>query len=667
MKIFLIISAILVSLVGFAFWILFTFSGNNVLRPYIESVLTNELGKEVVLKTFTLKTNFIDTEINIDKNSTVIINGDFNIIRKKFNLEYLINSKNLDTPYVNIEGILKLTGKLSGTLNKFNVEGNGQAFRSDVIFSTSIENNEIKDIQLKGKGIKTEDILAFVKKPLYTKGIFDINADIQNLSDGVYKGNFDVQIHYGSVNNLLIQRDFGIKLAQAIIYQGTINSNIEADELNIKSNIVSNLAQIETQKTKINLKTKEFSSDYKFQISNLSALDSIVGVPLQGSIIVTGNIKKDKDDLIVDANSNTLGGTLKAVLFNNSLKFDLTHLKLADIATMLKKPKYSDGILNLSVDMQDIREDLREGKILLHVEDARLDEKIIKKEFELDIPTNLTYKLSSNGTIKKNIVSLDSELLSKLLTLNLPEAKFDTKSSLLNGKYTLHVSDLNQLEFLTKRAMQGNLTVDGKYALDQGKLTVDGNSNFLNAKTLFTLKNELLQVQSEGLSIAKLTDMLLYPKVFESLANLNADYNLTSSHGIFEINALNGMLQHSELTNIVQLASGFDLTKEVFKDSLLKGIVDKKKIDFSLMMRGIESHLKIPKGLVDLETNNINSSFDIKIQNKDFKGSIKGKLDKPQVNLDSSEYLKQKIDKAIDKNLPEEWKDPVKNLLKLFG
>lgn len=98
MKIFLIISAILVSLVGFAFWILFTFSGNNVLRPYIESVLTNELGKEVVLKTFTLKTNFIDTEINIDKNSTVIINGDFNIIRKKFNLEYLINSKKFGYP-----------------------------------------------------------------------------------------------------------------------------------------------------------------------------------------------------------------------------------------------------------------------------------------------------------------------------------------------------------------------------------------------------------------------------------------------------------------------------------------------------------------------------------------------------------------------------------------
>jgi len=587
MKIFLIFSTILLSLVGFAFWILFTFSGNNFFKPYIESILTNELGKEVVLKTFTLKTNFIDTEITIDKNSTIIINGGFNIIRKKFNLDYSIDSKDLETHSVNIQGILKLTGKLSGELNKFNVKGSGQAFRSDVIFSIGIENKDIKNIQLKGKGIKIEDILAFVKKPIYTKGVFDINADIQNLNDSMYKGNFDVQIHYGSVDNLLIQRDFGVKLAQTIVYQGTITSNVEADELNIKSNIVSNLAQIETQKTKINLKTKEFSSDYKFQISNLSVLESIVGAPMQGNIILTGNIKKDKDDFIMDANANTLGGKFKAVLFNNSLTLDFKNLNLSDITTMLKKPKYSDGILNLSVDMQDIREDQR------------------------------------------------------------------------NGKYTL--------KFLTKRAMPGNLNVDGNYELDKGKLSIDGNSTFLDAKTLFTLKDDLLHVQSEDLAISKLTDMLLYPKVFESFANLSADYNLTSSQGIFEAHALNGMLQPSELTNIVQLASGFDLTKEVYKDSVLKGIIDKKKVDFSLLMSGIESYLKISKGSVDLEANEINSNFDINIQNKDFKGSIKGKLDKPQVKLDSSEYLKQKIDKTIDKNLPEEWKEPVKNLLNLFG
>jgi len=109
------------------------------------------------------------------------------------------------------------------------------------------------------------------------------------------------------------------------------------------------------------------------------------------------------------------------------------------------------------------------------------------------------------------------------------------------------------------------------------------------------------------------------------------------------------------------------VSREVYKESQLRGIVDKKKIDFSLSMQGFESHFKIPKGFVDLDLNKIDSNFDIKVENKDFKGSIKGSLDKPTVNLDTSEYIKEKLDESIDKNVPEDLKVPIRNLLNLFG
>ncbi len=84
-------------------------------------------------------------------------------------------------------------------------------------------------------------------------------------------------------------------------------------------------------------------------------------------------------------------------------------------------------------------------------------------------------------------------------------------------------------------------------------------------------------------------------------------------------------------------------------------------------MNGLESYFRISDGYINLETNNINSDFEIKIKNKDFNGIIKGDLDAPSVELTGSDYIKHELDKAIDKNVPEEWQDTAKELLKLFG
>jgi len=234
-------------------------------------------------------------------------------------------------------------------------------------------------------------------------------------------------------------------------------------------------------------------------------------------------------------------------------------------------------------------------------------------------------------------------------------------------QYSLHVKDLNNLYMFTNRAMKGELQVDGNYAYVEKKIQLDGASDFLDAKTTFTLDDNVLHVNSDDLSIVKITDMLYYPKVFDSFSTLEADYNLTSEVGVVSINALNGKLMKSELTDLVQAVSGFDLSTEIYKDSLFRGVVNKNKVDFSLLMNGLESYFKIPDGYVDLGTNKIKSDFDIKIKNKDLQGSIKGSLEKPIVELSGSEYIKQKLDKAIDKNVPEEWKDTAKGLLKLFG
>ena len=659
MKYFLIFLSFLVAIVLFVLFFLFTQSGNNIIKPYIEETMQKELKQDIHVEAFTLKTDFIDMEIIIDKNSKVIVNGSFNILNKTADVEYTVEAKDLKTPYVDIDGRLHVKGTIKGEINDFQATGTGIALNSKINFVTHIQEKQVNAIQLDAKNIKIENILAFLKEPIYSRGMIDIDVDVKPKENNNFFGKGDVIIHYGTLNTSLLEKNFGLKLDRTITYRGTIKSTIYGTKIHAKTDIFSNVAKIEAHNSQYDLKDKVFYSDYVVRVPNLSAFEN----SMQGNITLDGNIQKTEEDFSFDVNSKTLGGTLRAVVFNDTLKVDAKNIKLTSLSEMLKQPKYSEGKLEFSLDMQDTKASSRDGRLVLHVDNGTLH---VKELMQTEKDDKINYKLSLISDIKQDNASVESQLVSDVLQLNILKSNYDLKDNTIKGQYNLNVADLNNLYFVTKRPLKGELLVNGNYQFDK-QLYLDGNSSFLDAQTAFTFQNNLLYVKSDDLSTAKVTDMLYYPKVFDSFTTLEADYNTSSEVGVVSLNALNGKLIKSELTDIIHLASGFDLTNEVYKDSLFRGVIDKNKIDFSLLMNGLESYFKIPDGYLNLETNEIDSEFDIKIEDKDFKGSIKGSLDKPVVELSGSEYIKQKLDKAIEKNVPEEWQDTAKELLKLFG
>ncbi len=659
MKYFLIFLSLLVAVTFFVLFLLFTQSGNNMIKPYVEKAIQKELQKEIYIEAFTLKTNFIDIEVIVDKDSKLIVNGNFNIFDETADVEYTIDAKDLQTPYVNVNGLLHVKGKLKGEANDFEVTGTGVAFNSKINFSTRLENKKPKAIQLNAKNIKIEQILAFLKKPIYSRGLIDIDMNIKLKENNNYFGDSNVIIHYGTLNKSLLEKDFGLKLHQTVTYRGTIRSTVYGEKIHSKVNIFSNIAKIESKNSQYDIKKEVFYSDYIVRIPELSAFEK----DMKGTITFDGNIQRTKEDFSLDANSKTLGGSIKAVLFNDTLKVDAKEIKLTQLSNMLGQPQYSEGKLEFSLDMQDTKANTRDGRLILHVEEGILQVKELMKNNKDD---KINYKFSLVSNIKQEMASIDSQLQSDVLNLDILKSTYNLENNTIEGQYFLNISDLNNIYFLTNRPLKGEVQVDGNYKFDK-QLYLDGNSSFLDAKTAFNLQNNLLHVKSDELSILKATDMLYYPKVFDSYSTFEADYNLTNEVGVVSLNALNGKLLKSELTNVIQLASGFDLTNEVYKDSLFRGVINKQKIDFSLLMNGLESYFKIPDGYLDLENNKIDSEFDIKIQHRDLKGNIKGNLDKPKVELSGSEYIKQKLDKAIEKNVPEEWQDTAKELLKLFG
>lgn len=646
------------------YFLLFTSSGNDILKPYVEKQLQKRLQTEIQLASFTLRSNFIDLEILSQNKSRVILNGDFSLWSRSFDLAYIFIANNLQMDTLNLKGLFALKGSAKGSIDDFLVQGEGEIFKAKTNFEAHIAKKFLQSITLHSTGIQVEEVLAFLQKPLYTKGIVDIDTKILPNAQNELSGDGTINIQFGQINADVIEKHHSLKLPSNITYRGDITYKVISDIAHVQTNISSSIAKIETQETRYDIKSQKFQSDFLLSIINLTVLKEVLGLDLFGSVKIEGNILKTKEKLSLNATSNLLGGVLNATLEDKKANLHVKDIYLAELLKMFKQEPYMSGKLGASVDVKDI--DTLDFVSQINTDEAKLNAEVLSKLLEKKLPQDIPFKVELKAQGKDKNSNFEVSFDSKLLDMKVKEGIFDAKNQKARGKYSLHVEDLSGLDFLVGQKVYAKLETLGEFRLDE-TFGFNGESDFLGAKTSYALTDNVFTLTSNEVLIQNITKALRYPNVFESYASLSADYNLTSQSGKFNVEAINGKLTSSELTNLVQLFTQFDMTQEVYKQSILKGLIEKDMVDFVVSMEGLNSHMKVENGKYNLASKDINSNFEVKIQKKDLKGTIKGNINNPKVKIDDSVYLKQKIDKAIDKNVPEEWREPAKELLKLFG
>ncbi len=663
MKYFMLFLAILVTLLVGASFLLFTQYGNNILKPYLQKYLKNEYKREIQVEALTIKTNFLDFEAVVDNKTKIILNGSFDILKKDFKIDYTIKGKNITTPYLKINEPLNLLGKIAGNYEDYQVIGSGKIFRSNINYVLDMQEDVVKNVKVKAKNLKIEDLLSILKKPIYSKGLIDLNIDAKKRDDLSYKGSANVTVHYGILNNPLIQKELNLKISKSITYKGSIDAKIDGDEVLSSTKIVSNVGRMDLSNSKYNFKKDFFSTDYNLLISDLGIFDKILNKTLNGQIKLSGQIQKDKEDLSLALFSNFLDANIEAYFLNDNLKANLSNLNLMKLSNLFGEEKFSDGDLSLKIDLLGLSEKNLDGTIIAEITNGKLLE---KEKSTKDDNEALFYNLYSKLNIKDNRAKVVSNLYGDFGSLKLFDSVLNLDDFSIDGKYLLEIVDLRKLKALTNRALVGNLKANGSYNY-RDKLSFNGVSDFLDANSTFSFKNSKFNLKCEDLSILKLTTMLDYPGVFDSYSTLLLEYDVQTKIGDIKMNAINGRILKNELTELIFLASKFDLTKEIYKDTLLSANIDNKKVNFTLLMNGLDSYLKMPNGFFDLNKLYIDSDFEVLIKKKDFKGNIKGSLQNPKVFLNNSAYIKREIDKVIEKKVPKEWQNTAKDLLKLFG
>lgn len=661
---FLLLLIIFISSIGL---LLFTNSGNSFLKPYISSYLSKKYGLDIKIDSLTLKPNFLDILAIVNKNSKIILNGDIDIWQRKFDLDFMINANDIKTKYANMKGKVDIKGKVKGDIKHLKVKGAGLVFNSKIRFDSIVEDKKIKNLHLFAGKVRIGKLLSLLNKPPYLFGVTNIDINFDDLNPDTLKGVANVDIPYASVNSDLVKKDLNITLPKGIIFREKSKTVLKDAKAITALNLTSNLADLKAKEMVYKIKTGDFESDYTLFVSNLSLLKDVTKYKLRGSFKAEGMVKKDGNEISYHLESLSLGGHLKAVGVDKRLEVVADALRLDKLLYILNQPKYSYANIDMKIFADNLgeKEQKAEGNITLG--NGTLNGKILQKEFNVTIPADFGYESISHFNLENDMIYFASDLNSSIFNAKVYNTKIKLKDSSIDGKYTLSVDDLSKLKFLTKRDIEGRADTNGTFKVIDGLVDIKGLSDIFGTNSHYEYKNGDININSSDIDVLNLLNTLKYPPVFDSNGSLQAYYSPKWKKGVFSVKLKDGHILRNQLSDTVFALTGFDITKELYKESILRGNIKDSIVNFNFDLNSTNTNLKAYSAIFDMHTQEIKVPFVLKIKDKDVEGEIVGNINHPKVKINSSSYIKNKIEKVIDKKVPKKFQEPLKQLLNLFG
>jgi len=423
-------------------------------------------------------------------------------------------------------------------------------------------------------------------------------------------------------------------------------------------------------KGSFNILAQSLELFYDIKVNDLSSLKELIGKKLNGSFRTKGKLKGDYYILYIDgktnlANSDTSYHIELKEFKPQNIKTVVKHMQIDRLLYTVDQPVYSNGVANIKADIKNLNLEKLDGTLKVKISNSTLDPEPFMREFEISIPPNITIDANINTKLKGekvisslNISSTINNLSSKVITYNL-------KKNYLKADYRLEIPNLDKLYFITDKHMVGSFTITGNVKKAKDLILLTGHADTLGGAVDFILKNENLKANIKNIQTVALTDMLLYPHIFDSRANAKIEFNTNSKKGTLHAELYDGQILPNEMSFLIKQLTNFDITKEIYEYTVLDTKIEDKLLLSNLHMKSKYTEVSSKDAIIDLEKETIDTTLNINIKKSIIPVSLTGELSKPSIKIESDELIKKRAIEEIEKRLPKELKNsPIKDLIK---
>lgn len=659
-KIFVSLIILIIFILSIIYVLAFTKYGNGIISSYLENRV-NAGQEKVKLKINNFRLTFSKLDFNavINDDSYMNITGDLALFKKSVDLVYDIKINDLSTlknlTNQEFKGSFFTNGILKGDSKEAIVHGFSNIASSETKYYINLIDFKANSIQLDLKNAKIEELLNLLNKPIYTKGLLTINANVRNIDVHNLDGLLTASITKGLLDNEVINKEFEQKISSSVNFKADINASLLGDKVDIKSELVSSLFDLFIEKTSIDLKNKGVDSDYKIDVKNLNRLEGIIGKKLNGEFSTNGRIKFQDSVVFVDGKSNIIDSDTfyKFEINNNTaqnISFKVENTKVEKLLNMLNEPIHATGDLSIKGDIKNSEIAKLDGNIESKINNGKIINEVVNAVFNQELKDVITFNLESNSSLVPNQILSQIDFDTNIAKMKIQNAIYDLSDSTLNSDYLIDIASLEKIKDLTKVKLRGEAKILGKIYKSESDLFVDGKSNILGGDFNFNLQNSELKAKLINASIKELSYMLIQPEFFNSKADFTLDYDLLSKKGNLTGSLLNGHFLPNEFSKIINQLAKFDLTKEIYESVQINSNIEDKQLISNLIMKSKNTQIDIKDSFLDFEKNTIDAKLDTQIKSSNFSIKLQGEMNKPKISLDIKDLLKQEIDKKLEKN-----------------
>jgi hypothetical protein len=389
-------------------------------------------------------------------------------------------------------------------------------------------------------------------------------------------------------------------------------------------------------------------------------------MPLAGDLGLDVVLEGNEDGVVAKATTTSLGGKLAVNAQGSNIVLDAQDIRLEAVLARLAMPQYSTAKIQAKGDFRELGTQEQQGTLEARLEDGIPSVDQIKELAGIALPEKTRYEAQADAKLLGDALNFTANATSTLADVDVTSGAMDLKNGTLDANYRLHVNELAELVFLTAHKLHGEMTLDGEVASSAKGLRVTGLTEVLGGESGFVFEENQLDARLQNFLFKRISEIAGVPYVFESVGNATLEYDVTKDAGAFKVVFPEGKLVQSELTQLVQVATGYNMTQEIYKNTDLIGKIAPEKVTYDFEMNGERSYLHAKNGSLEREKMRLNAPFDLMVDKRKLSGVIKGDIARPSVKIDASAVLKEKLSKEIEKNIPEESKGMVKELMKLF-
>lgn len=651
-----------------AFVLLFTPFGNGILKPYIQKQIDKYSPVATKLEVFKLRFSSFDIELNALENITINANGTYSLFSQDIDgvLNIFIENpktiKELSAVHLNdnflIENIIR------GKFSDFAIWTKSNIADGDIDINTQITDFTPVKILANINNLRLESMLNLVGQKPYASGIFNLKADIVGDTNLNFTGSANAEISKAKFSESLIQKDFNIKIPNTTDFVVNLNASFDGKDVKHTLNFLSQIGNITSNGSTVISELKTNSS-YDINIADLSPFSPLAGMSLRGSFRTNGKIQGNSAWLNIDGKSDFASGnttyslSLEGFTKPKDALVTIKDLKINEVLYTLVMPIYTKSSLDAKIDLKQISNGI--SGTYSHSIKGNLQKSVLKKEFDLNPPSDISFNHTANATLNNGSGELNASVVSDLADITINKASFNIADLSVNAPYKVVISDLKKLAFVTSKELKGNIIANGDVKYNQNNLYADLKSDIFGGKLTATLDKNIANIQLMDTKVASVLDMLQFSQFFDSNVNGKIVYDIFTQKGAMDFMASSGHFTQNKLADLLKNIVNFDITKEVYESIKIDGKIDKKVVDANLNATSKNTTISSKNALIDFDKDSINAYLNLAINKDELGAKISGKMSSPSISIDAKKVAQTILNKVLDNKKVQETKEKVQD------